>query len=103
MVGAEVKYKYVLRAFKAYEGVEVQLFSFLTSLPNGGGGEWSASRFDRFTPRKEIPVPGGWMGPQSGCGCFGEETYILPLSGFEPKFLGTSNLVVTPTELSLYS
>jgi hypothetical protein len=29
-------------------------------------GEWSASRLDSFTPRKEPPAPGGWEGPTAG-------------------------------------
>jgi hypothetical protein len=33
-----------------------------------GGGEWSASRTDRFTPRKRAPGThwiGGWVGPRA--------------------------------------
>jgi hypothetical protein len=40
-----------LHAMKLYEGVEVQLHSFLTSTIDGG--EWSASRLGRFAPTKE--------------------------------------------------
>jgi hypothetical protein len=33
------------------------------------GGEWSASRLGRFTPRERAPGTnwtGGWMGPRAG-------------------------------------
>jgi hypothetical protein len=36
-----------------YEEVDVQIHVFLTSALVGG--EWSASRPDRFTPRKRAP------------------------------------------------
>jgi hypothetical protein len=51
------------------------------------GGEWSASRSGRFTPRKRAPGThwiGGWVGPQSRSGCSGEEKNSQPLPGFEP-------------------
>jgi hypothetical protein len=38
----------------------------LTSAPDGG--EWSASRPGRFTPRERAPVThwiGGWVGPRA--------------------------------------
>jgi hypothetical protein len=40
---------------KEHWGVEVHFHAFLTSALDGG--EWSASRADRFTPRKETLVP----------------------------------------------
>jgi hypothetical protein len=42
-------------AMKAYGGVDAQIHIFLTSALVGG--EWSASRPGRFTPRKEPQVP----------------------------------------------
>jgi len=47
-------------------GSVVQLQTFLTSALDGG--EWLASRLDRFTPGETIPGAnwlGGWGGPQS--------------------------------------
>jgi len=38
---------------KVYCGVEIWLFTFLTSATHGG--EWSASRPGRFTPRERAP------------------------------------------------
>jgi hypothetical protein len=42
---------------KTYEGVETQLYAFLTSALDGG--EWSASRPGGFTPGEKAPVPIG--------------------------------------------
>jgi hypothetical protein len=63
-------------------GVEVLLYSFLTSALEGGG--WSAPRPGRFTPGKD-PVPivheAGWtpgLGP-------GRVRKISPPSGFDPR------------------
>jgi hypothetical protein len=39
---------------KAYERMEVQFHSFLTSIL--GGDKWSASGLGRFTPGKKAPV-----------------------------------------------
>jgi hypothetical protein len=50
---------------EAYWEVEVQLHSLTSALD---GGEWSASRPGRFTPREKAPdTPwiGGWMGPRA--------------------------------------
>jgi hypothetical protein len=52
---------------KTYGGVEVYSTNFLTSALDGG--EWSASRPCRFTPRERAPGIhwiGGWMGPRGG-------------------------------------
>jgi hypothetical protein len=51
------------------------------------GGEWSASRPDRFTPGKRVPDThwmGGHHGPSRRCG---EEKNLLPLPRTEPQFL----------------
>jgi hypothetical protein len=47
---------------KAYWGVEVYLHAYLNSALDGG--EWSASRPGRFTPRERVPGThgiGGWV------------------------------------------
>jgi hypothetical protein len=44
---------------KAYGGVDVQVHIFLTSALVGG--EWSASRPDRFIPKDRAPVT-HWIG-----------------------------------------
>jgi hypothetical protein len=54
--------------------MEVWLHAFSTSALNGG--EWSASRPGRFTPRERTPGThwiGGWVRPQSRSGRRGEE------------------------------
>jgi hypothetical protein len=48
---------------KAYGGMDEQIHIFLTSALVGG--EWSASRLFRFTPRERTPDVywvGGWVG-----------------------------------------
>jgi hypothetical protein len=53
-------------AMKTHWGVEVYLHAFLTSALHGG--EWSASRAGRFTPREKAPGThwiGGWVGPRA--------------------------------------
>jgi hypothetical protein len=52
---------------KAYWGMEVQLHACFTSALDGG--EWSASRPGRFTPRERASSThwiGGWVGPRAG-------------------------------------
>jgi hypothetical protein len=70
---------------KAYYGVEVSLHAFLTSALDGG--EWSASRPGRFTPRDRAPGIhwiGGWVGPRAVLDTGGEEKNSQPLPGIEP-------------------
>jgi hypothetical protein len=58
---------------------------FLISAPDGG--EWSATRSDRFTPGERAPGThwiGGWLGPRAGLDAV-EKIKILPLSGIEPR------------------
>jgi hypothetical protein len=64
---------------KAYGGVDAQIHIFLASAL--AGGEWSASRFGRFTPGERTP----WYpldrrlgGPQSWSGRRGEENTLHP-------------------------
>jgi hypothetical protein len=52
---------------KAYGGVDIYIHAFLTS--EIFGGEWSASRLDRFTHRERAPGTyweGDWVGPRTG-------------------------------------
>jgi hypothetical protein len=52
---------------KAYWGVYVKLYAFLTSTLDGG--EWSASRSSRFNHRERTPGThwiGDWVGPRAG-------------------------------------
>jgi hypothetical protein len=55
----------------SYWGVEVQLHVFLNLAPDGG--EWSASRPSRFTPRESTWVYRTMGRPQSLSGCGGKE------------------------------
>jgi hypothetical protein len=51
---------------KAYEGVDVQIYIFLTLAI--AGGEWSASRHGRFTPYERASVThwiGSWLDPRA--------------------------------------
>jgi hypothetical protein len=52
---------------KAYRGMDVWIHIFLTSAQ--AGGEWSASRPDRFTTRERAPgthLIGGWVDRRAG-------------------------------------
>jgi hypothetical protein len=52
---------------KAYGGMDVQIHIFLTSALFGG--EWSASRLGRFTPKERARGThwiGGWVDPRAG-------------------------------------
>jgi hypothetical protein len=62
-------------AMKAYWGVED------TALRIVLGGEWSASRPGRFTPRERAPgTPwiGGWVGPRAGLGAVAKRKIPRP-------------------------
>jgi hypothetical protein len=51
------------------------------------GGEWSASRLDRFTTRERTSRThwiGGWVGPRARSGRGGEDKYSQPPPGIEP-------------------
>jgi hypothetical protein len=62
---------------KAYEEVDVYIHIFLTSAV--AGGEWSASRPGRFTPRgksPQYPLDRRLGGPQGRSGLRGEEKIL---------------------------
>jgi hypothetical protein len=64
-----------VHAMKPYVGIEVNLYSFVTS------AEWSASRPNRFTPGKRTPVSVLWRHTRSVW--FEEDKNLLPLPGYE--------------------
>jgi hypothetical protein len=73
---------------KRYWGVEVQLHAFLTSELDGG--EWSASRPGRFTPRERAPGThwiGGWVGPRADLDAVAMKKISIPASNrtLEPR------------------
>jgi hypothetical protein len=69
---------------KKYWGMEVYLHAFLTSALDGG--QWSASRPSRFTPREgapRYPLDRRLGGPQSRSGHGGEEKNSQSPPGIE--------------------
>jgi hypothetical protein len=88
---------------KAYWGVEVYhlaLFDLGTE-----GGEWSASRPGRFTPRERAPfypLDRRLGGPQSRSGRGGEEKNSQPPPAIEPEYTDRpAHIPVSiPSELS---
>jgi len=82
---------------KAYEEVEVWLYSFLTSTVNGG--EWSASRPGRFVPEKTAPNilgVGDSLGFRVGLDALDKRNIFCPLLEFNHE-----SSVVRPVVLSL--
>jgi hypothetical protein len=74
---------------KTRERVDVYINVFLTSALVGG--EWSASRPDRFTPGKEPPGThwtGGWVVPRASLDDMEKRKFLLALPGVEPHLLG---------------
>lgn len=69
----------------AYNGVEARLCWFLTSTVDGT--EWSTSCPGHFTPGKKsgVNLYRRLGGPQSWCGCFGEEEKLFSLLGLSPR------------------
>jgi hypothetical protein len=68
---------------KAYGGVDVQIHILLTSAL--AGGEWSASRPSRFTPRERVPGThwiGGGVDPRAGLDNV-EKRKFLTIPGLE--------------------
>jgi hypothetical protein len=68
---------------KAYGGVGVYIYIFLTSVL--ARGEWSASRPCRFIP--DICLVRGWVGPRAGLDDV-EKRKFLTLSGLELRPFG---------------
>jgi hypothetical protein len=76
------------RAINSYREMEVYIHIFLTSALIWG--EWSASRPGRFILEKNLwfpPLVRRLGSPSKRCWGFGEETYSLPLSRIELRFL----------------
>jgi hypothetical protein len=70
---------------KTYWGVEVYLHAFLTSALDGG--QWSASRLGRFTPKERAPSThwiGGWVGPRAVLDTAVKRKIPTPPPGIEP-------------------
>jgi hypothetical protein len=73
---------------KAYGGVDVQIQIFLTSALVGG--EWSASRPSRFTPKERAPGNhwiGGWVDHRTGLNDM-EKRKFLTLPGLKLRPIG---------------
>jgi hypothetical protein len=54
------------------------------------GGEWSASRHGRFTPRERVPCIhwiGGWVGLRAGLDAVVKKKISRPLPGLEPPII----------------
>jgi hypothetical protein len=72
---------------KAYGGVDVEIHIFFTLAVVGG--EWRASRLDRFTPEEEASCTiwiGGWVDPRADLDCVKGKFLTLP--GLELRPLG---------------
>jgi hypothetical protein len=91
----------LVQIVKAYEGVEMLPYAFLTSELDGG--EWSASRLAALPPTRSLRYPqNNRVGrPQRQSVGFGEEKNILPFLGSKPQFLGrlASSLVTILTRI----
>jgi hypothetical protein len=72
---------------KVYGGVDVQIHIFLTSAL--AGGEWSASRTDRFTQADRAPGThwiGGWVNPRAGPDDLEKRKFLI-IEGLELRTL----------------
>lgn len=89
----------------AYDGVGVQLHSFLIVVPDGRAQSASCPR--HFTPGEYPPIPIEWeaRGPQGRYGRFGKEITHFSLPVIELQFLRCSarSLVIIVTTLSQLS
>jgi hypothetical protein len=82
---------------KVCGGMEVQLYSFLTSALDAS--ERSTSRTGRFTPRKGPRYELNMMGaPQSRSGRFWKRSYLLSLQGFEPPRSKSAELLLSQAD-----
>jgi hypothetical protein len=64
---------------KVYWGLDLELQAFLILAL--AGGEWLASRSDRFTSRERTPCThwiGGWVGPRAGLDALVKEKFPAP-------------------------
>ena len=78
-----------MHATRAYVGVEVQLHSFVTWVPDEG--EWSASQISFLAPAERAPTTPrhSRLGRcQSQSGCCGKQKNLLPWPGIKTRFLG---------------
>jgi hypothetical protein len=78
----------------AYRGVEIQIYSLLTSALDVG--EWSVSLPGRLTPRKEprFALIRKLGTPQIRSRHAGNEERLLPLTELEPRIVQDPNGVV---------
>jgi hypothetical protein len=77
---------------KMYGGVEVWVHAFLISALDGG--EWSASRFGRFTLTDRVPSIhwiSDWCRPQGRSGCGGDKKNLCPCWESNPDYLARSD------------
>jgi hypothetical protein len=73
---------------KAYGGMDVQIYIFLTLALVGG--EWSVSSPSRFTPGERVPAThwiGGWVEPRAGQNDMKMWKFLTP-PGLELRPLG---------------
>jgi hypothetical protein len=78
-----------MHAVRAYGGVEVQLHSFVTWIPDEG--EWSASCLSCLAPAERAPTTPKHSRldrHQSQSGCCGEQKKLLPWPGIKTRILG---------------
>jgi hypothetical protein len=86
---------------KTYGGVAVWMHVFLILVLVGG--EWSASRPGRYTPKERAPGThwvGGWVGPRAGLDIV-EKRKFLTLQGLKIRHLGHSACSLSQSLLTL--
>jgi len=82
--------RFPVHAMKTYNGVEVDIPSFLTSALEGG--EWSASRSGRLTYEQQLTTPAAYevvWAPGSVWTSWKRQR-PFPLSGLKPRFVQTA-------------
>jgi hypothetical protein len=68
--------------------VKAELHAFISSALDGG--EWSASRPGRFTPREKAPDThwiGGWVGPRGGLDAVMKRKILSPCRDSSPSII----------------